>query len=98
MGPSQPVQRDRPSLSPLLTLPHQKALLVLRLAHQGSEATRLTIGTWVAGTPVYFLLTVGAHEVGGAFTGIAGPLAALPARTPIEARGVCTAQSAVFTV
>lgn len=90
--------RDRAGLSPLLTLPHQKALSALRWADQVSKATRLTIGTRVAGTPVHLLLTVGAHEVGGAFTGIAGPLVALPAGAPIEAGGVCTAQSAVFAV
>lgn len=56
------------------------------------------IGARVAGTSVYFLLTVGASKVGGAFTGIAGPLAALPAGAPIEAGGVSTGQSAVFTV
>lgn len=44
-----------------------------------------SIGTRVAGTPVYFLLTVRAGKVGGAFAGITGPLAALPARAPIEA-------------
>lgn len=63
-----------------------------------SKTTRRTIGTGVAGTPVHFLLAVGAREVGRALTGIAGPLVALPAGAPIEARGVGTAQGAVLTV
>lgn len=96
--PSQPAQGDRQSLSLLLTLPHQKALSSPGLVYQVSKARRHTIGTWVAGTPVHFLLTVGAGEVGRAFTGIAGPLGALPAGAPIEARGVGTAQGAVFAV
>lgn len=58
----------------------------------------LTIGTRVAGTPVYFLLTVGAGEAGGAFAGVTGPLVALPAGAPIEAGRVCTGQGTMFTV
>lgn len=56
------------------------------------------IGTWVTGTPVYFLLAVRASEVGGAFASIAGPLVALMAGSPIEARRVGTAQGAMFAV
>lgn len=56
------------------------------------------IGTWVAGTPVHFLLAVGASEVGGAFTGIAGSLVALLTGAPIEAGGVGTSQGAMFAV
>lgn len=56
------------------------------------------IGTWVTGTPVHFLLAVRASEVGGAFASIAGPLVALMAGSPIEARGVGTAQGAMFAV
>lgn len=69
--------------------PHQKAL---------SKASELTIGTRIIGTPVYFLLTVGASEIGGTFTGIAGPLIALPAGASIEAGGVSTGQGAMFTM
>lgn len=68
------------------------------LVHQVSKAIARTIGTWIAGTPVHFLLAVGASEAGGAFAGIAGTLIALPAGAPIEARGVSTAQGAVFAV
>lgn len=68
------------------------------LVHQFSKATGRTIGTRVAGTPVHFLLTVGASEVGRAFAGIAGPLVAFLAGAPIEAGRVSTAQGAVFTV
>lgn len=56
------------------------------------------IGTWIAGTPIHFLLAVGASEAWGAFAGIAGTLVALPAGAAIEARGVSTAQGAVFAV
>lgn len=55
------------------------------LQQVGKVTEELTIGTRVAGTPVYFLLTVRAGKVGGAFAGITGPLVALPARAPIEA-------------
>lgn len=92
--PSHPAQSYRQGLSPLLTLP----LLSPGLVYQVSKATRRTIGTWVTGTPVHFLLAVRSSEVGGAFTGIAGPLVALLAGAPIEARGVGTAQGAVFAV
>lgn len=68
------------------------------LVYRVSRTTRRTIGARVAGTPVHFLLAVGASEVGRAFTGVAGPLVALPAGTAIEARGVGTAQGAVLTV
>lgn len=73
-----------------------------RSAAAGSAWTSVqalaSIGTWIAGTPVYFLLTVGASEVGGAFAGITGPLVALPAGAPIEAGGIRTSQGTVFTV
>ena len=81
-----------------MTLPHQKVLWAPGPIHQVSKATGRTIGTWVAGTPVHFLLTVGASEVGGAFTGVAGPLVALPTGAAIEAGGVSTTQGAVFAV
>lgn len=68
------------------------------LVHQVMKAIGHTIGTWIVGTPVHFLLAIGASEAGGAFAGIAGTLVALPAGTPIEARGVSTAQGAVFTM
>lgn len=68
------------------------------MVHQVSKVIGRTIGTRVGGTPVHFLLAVGASEVGGAFAGIACPLVALMAGAPIEARGVSTAQDAVFTV
>lgn len=68
------------------------------LLYQVSKATRRTIGTWVTGTPVHLLLAVRASEVGGAFASIAGPLVALMAGSPIEARGVGTAQGAMFAV
>lgn len=97
--PSQPAQSDTQGLSPpLVTLPHQTVLWAPGPIHQVSKATGRTIGTWVAGTPVHFLLTVGASEVGGAFTGVAGPLVALPTGAAIEAGGVSTTQGAVFAV
>lgn len=97
--PSQPAQSDTQGLSPpLVTLPHQKLLWAPGPIHQVSKATGRTIGTWVAGTPVHFLLTVGASEVGGAFTGVAGPLVALPTGATVEAGGVSTTQGAVFAV
>lgn len=97
--PSQPAQNDTQGLSPpLVTLPHQEAFLAPGPIHQVSKTTGRTIGTWVAGTPVHFLLTVGASEVGGAFTGVAGPLVALPTGAPIEARGISTTQGAMFAV
>lgn len=67
-------------------LPILSGSLALGPLQQVSKVTEgLTIGTRVAGTPVYFLLTVRAGEVGRAFAGITGPLVALPARAPIEA-------------
>lgn len=81
-----------------MTLPHQKVLWAPGPVHQVSKATGRTIGTRITGTPVHFLLAVGASEVGGTFTGIAGPLVALPTGAPIEAGRVGTTQGAVFAV
>lgn len=87
-----------PRLLSLFHPPSFKGSPSLGLLFKFSETGELTIGTWVAGASVHFLLTVGAGEVGGAFTDIVGFLIALAARSPIEARRVGTAQGAVFTV